>query len=106
MDKVLDIDVQTAKGWLDNGEALLIDVREQDEFDAVHIEEACLLPLSEFDAEQIPDIQDKKIIMQCRSGARSHKAAVIAHDIDRPYTIYNLAGGILGWIEAGYPVKE
>ncbi|HCK33334.1 MAG: hypothetical protein CMH32_07095 [Micavibrio sp.] len=106
MDKVLDIDVQTAKAWLDNDEAILIDVREQDEYELAHIEGAHLLPLSEFDAEQVPDIRDKKIIMQCRSGARSHKAGVIAHDIDRPYTIYNMAGGILAWAASGYPVKE
>lgn len=106
MEKIIDIDAATAKEWLDQGQAIMIDVREKEEYDAAHIDGVQFSPLSAFEAEQVPDLTDKKIIMQCRSGGRSHKAAVIAHDVNRDYPLYNLAGGILGWIEAGYPIKE
>ena len=106
MEKIISIDAKTARRWLDGNEALLIDVRETEEYNEAHIQGAILLPLSGFTAEMVPQNPDKKIIFQCRSGKRSEQAAIIAHDIQRDVSFYNFEGGILSWIEAGYPVID
>ena len=84
------------------GQGVLIDVREQDEYEQGHVAGAILVPLSEFAerAADIPDGQPLHII--CRSGARSMRAAeALARS---GITAINVAGGTLGWIDSGRPV--
>jgi rhodanese-related sulfurtransferase len=70
----------------------IIDVREQDEYDAVRIKGSKLIPLSEIGA-RISEIDwDKKVILVCHSGARSGYVAQ-ALEANGKQTI-NLAGGI------------
>ena len=100
------IDVQTAKQWLDSGEALLIDVREPVEHAALSIDGAKLAPLSRLSADDVPAGESKKVIIHCKSGQRSQtdcKQFMAAHpDVE----IYNLEGGILAWQHAGHDVKK
>lgn len=101
-----DITPQTLRKWLDLGSAVLIDVREPDEYKAMHIPEAHLLPLSEFDADRFdPAWKDKKIVLQCRSGKRScdayEKLVAGRPDLD----VYVLEGGIMTWYHGGQVVK-
>ncbi|MCP4912522.1 MAG: rhodanese-like domain-containing protein [Oligoflexia bacterium] len=91
-----------------NEDIVLIDVREQNEWDEAHIEQALFLPLSNFEdetkklVEQLNNELSKTIICQCRSGKRSLTAAT--HLMGEGFeNLYNLEGGILAWIEAGYP---
>lgn len=81
---------------LNNGEKLnLVDVREIDEWEAGHIEEAAHLPLSELQ-ERIGELpKDEPLIMVCRSGGRSGKACdfLQAHG----YSVTNMKGGMLEW---------
>lgn len=59
----------------ENDGALLLDVREEDEFAEGHIEGAKNLPLSKINqAEKILKNKDQDIYVYCRSGARSGKA--------------------------------
>ncbi len=94
--------------WLKSGEAVLIDVREPEEFKEEHIAYASSLPLNRvkelLKQHQIPT--DRKIIFHCLKGTRGEVACVAASDdnIFSEYEIYNIAGGITAWKEDGLPV--
>ncbi len=93
--------------WLRNGEAILIDVREDDEFQNEHIAYALSTPLSRLDAI-LKDMElptDKKIIFQCLKGGRGGNACIAYANLgkhDAPH--FNMEGGINSWKEAGLPV--
>ncbi|WP_168734677.1 rhodanese-like domain-containing protein [Deinococcus sp. KSM4-11] len=82
--------------------AVLVDVREQNEYDEVHAEGALLVPLSEFEARYAELPTDKPLVMICRSGARSARAGefLAQHGYT---TVANLTGGTNAWVEAGLP---
>ena len=95
--------VAELKQWLDHGQAVLVDVREADEYAAGHIAEAVLLPLSEFTPDALPPHDGKKLVMQCKSGGRSRTACgKVNHEFPN-LDVYNLEGGITAWMQAGYP---
>jgi len=100
-----EVDPPTLKAWLDRGEALLVDVREEDEHARERIAGARLLPLSRFDESRVPHEPGKVLVLQCRSGNRSAQAA---RRIDGPLgaDLYHLAGGIEAWKQAGLPVES
>ena len=82
--------------------AHLIDVREQNEWDAGHIEGAQHLPLSELAerSEEVPLDQDVYVI--CRSGGRSLRAT--AYLAQYGYDPVNVLGGMGAWADAGKPI--
>ncbi len=57
--------------------ALLLDVRTREEFAAGHVTGAVNIPVQELDArlKELPEKKDQPIVVYCRSGARSAKAA-------------------------------
>lgn len=99
------IDAQTANRWLQSGEAVLIDVREPDEYIREHIPEAHLVPLSGFNPDDFPRDRSKIAIFHCRSGGRTEAEAprILATGFRK---VYQLEGGLQGWREAGLPVNE
>lgn len=99
------IDAKTAHEWMKNGEAVLIDVREPDEYIKEHVPEAHLVPLSGFNREDFPQEHDKIAVFHCRSGGRTEASAPqILQTGFRE--VYQLEGGIQSWREAGFPVNE
>ena len=81
------------------GGALLLDVREDNEFDALAAPGARHVPLSRID-EVVGDASfDTTIICVCRSGARSARAA--AHLKSAGRRVYNLEGAVLAWASSG-----
>ena len=83
---------------------LLIDVREESEWNEVHIPGAMLIPFSHFVARQEEIPAGRALIMQCRSGGRSGQAALALRTAGRT-NVANLAGGITDWEAAGLPVE-
>lgn len=84
---------------------ILIDCREQNEWDEAHIEQARFMPLSNFAAEmesinEVP--KDAVIVCQCRSGKRSLQAAMHLQN-EGFENLFNLEGGILAWKEENFP---
>lgn len=81
---------------------VVIDVRMPDEYVEAHVPGAVLIPLPELPDRhgEIPD--DGTVYVICRSGARSLKASEFLVTTGR--VPVNVAGGTLGWIEAGHPV--
>lgn len=83
-------------------DAVLLDCREQDEWDEAHIDGAVLIPMIQL-PERIHEIDaTKEIICVCRSGNRSGKVA--AWLINNGFRAMNMTGGMLAWKEAGLPV--
>jgi rhodanese-related sulfurtransferase len=106
---VATVDVETAAAWLQAGEAVLIDVREADEFAAARIDGAILAPLSAMPAAwQALDLPaDRKIVVMCLKGGRSHQVcAFIGPTGPEGQPLFNLTGGIQAWAAAGLPIVE
>lgn len=84
-----------------------IDCRELPEWNEANIPGATLLPLSEFEAKYESVLKDKsaQIVIHCRSGKRSLNACMFL--LSKGYSnLTNVEGGIMSWIDAGYPIKN
>ena len=92
------ITAEDAKKIMDSGEdCIILDVREQDEYNEGHIPGAILNPYTEIENkadEMLPD-KDKLILVYCRSGRRSKIAAQSLADLG--YTNIKEFGGIIDW---------
>lgn len=101
--QIPEIDVQELARRRAGG-AVIIDVRQPDEYDEAHVPGARLIPLGEV-GQRLDEVPaDREVLVICRSGGRSLKAAeVMAAAGRRPV---NVAGGTLAWIEAGEPVVQ
>ncbi|WP_191554856.1 rhodanese-like domain-containing protein [Brevundimonas aurantiaca] len=93
------------KALLDQGEALVIDVREPGEFAAEHIAGAVNLPLSSFDPARLPAADGKTVILQCAGGKRSGMALDRCAEAQAAIDTH-LAGGLGAWKSAGLPVER
>jgi rhodanese-related sulfurtransferase len=100
------VDARTLKQWLEQGEAVLIDVREPAEHRAEHIEGANLLPLARVRAASLPDRPGKKLVVHCLKGGRGSQACQKLLAEDPSLEVYNLEGGISAWSTAGFPVER
>ena len=88
-------------------DAVVIDVREADEYAAGHLPEARNIPLSKLAdrAGEIEKFKDKPVIVCCASGMRSNRAC---SELKKQGfgKLYNLSGGVDAWVGAGYPIKK
>ena len=92
------ITAEEAKKIMDSGEEhIILDTREQDEFDEGHIPGAILIPYTEIEnkAEAMLPDKDKLILVYCRSGRRSKIAAESLAKLG--YTNVKEFGGIIDW---------
>jgi rhodanese-related sulfurtransferase len=80
----------------------LVDVREIDEYESGHVAGAINIPLSEF-SSRVSELPGGTIYMICRSGGRSMQACELCVD-NGVSSVVNIAGGTLGWINAGNEV--
>ena len=95
---------EEAKDMMDTQEVIVLDVREQDEFDTGHIPEAVLLPVGTITkdaAAAVIDDLDTVVLVYCRSGNRSKTASQVLADLG--YTNVYEFGGINSWL---YDVEE
>jgi rhodanese-related sulfurtransferase len=84
--------------------AVLIDVREDDEFAAARVPGAVHIPLGEV-VERIDEVPTEgTVYVICARGGRSARAA--AHFRSLGIDAVNVAGGTVGWIDAGLPIDE
>ena len=70
-----DVAAADLQHGLDGGEVVLIDVREPSEHAAERIPHARPVPLSAFAADELPESNGKRLVLYCKSGNRSRKAA-------------------------------
>ncbi len=82
-------------------DAAVLDVREDDEWAAGHIDGALHIPLQELPA-RTPELPDAQTLVVCKVGGRSAQA--VAYLAQQGYDVVNLDGGMLDWEAAGRPM--
>ena len=101
--QVIEISITDAYTEYQAG-TFLLDVREQDEWDAFHIPETTLIPLGELSShlEELP--RDQRIVVVCNSGNRSLVGAGIL--LDNGFSdVVSMTGGVTAWSDAGYLIE-
>lgn len=98
------IDPPEAHRLHDDGEAVILDVREEDEVAYARIPGSLHIPLFELQSrlDEVP--KDRLVVCQCASGGRSlgATAVLLRHGRDAA----NLTGGIMAWARAGLPIAR
>lgn len=104
----LSADPREVRGWVERGEAILVDVREPDEHARERIGGARLLPLSRFDPEQACAWlrPGQRLVLHCKGGKRSADACRLSLRLmERGVAVVSLAGGIEAWKRDALPVE-
>lgn len=98
-----EVSAQALATMIDNGSALVIDVREADEFATGHIPGAINMPLSTFRPSQLPIAEGKALVLNCLGGKRS---AIALEKCGNAQAVVDthLAGGFGAWQAAHLPV--
>lgn len=99
------VDVQTVAEIKERDDVVLLDVREQWEYDEGHIPGVTLIPMAEVGGRMSEIPTDKEVIVTCRSGNRSGQVAEFLRSQGYD-NVHNMAGGILAWEAAGLPVDQ
>jgi rhodanese-related sulfurtransferase len=101
MVEVRNVNVAEALELLEGG-ALLLDVREDNEWESGRAPDAVHVALNEVPdhLDELP--RDRQIVCVCRSGARSGRAANFL--IEHGHDALNLEGGMLAWNAEGEPL--
>lgn len=105
-DQVFYVTVSEIKDWRDADVAVIVDVREEDEWAEAHIPGAILIPLSTFDPADIPDPGEKHLVFHCRSGRRCGLAAEKAVAGGYTGVIKRMEGGFIAWARSGYDIES
>ncbi len=93
--------IPTADAAAVPADAALLDVREQDEWDAGHVDGALHIPIGEVVA-RIGELPEGKLYVLCRVGGRS--AQVVQYLVQQGHEAVNVDGGMLSWDGAGRPM--
>ena len=103
MDGIVNVDVNQARELVSRG-ALLLDVREDSEFDAGHAPGARHVPLALVPdhVAEFPD--DRQIVCVCRTGGRSARATKFL--VENGFDAMNLEGGMTAWVQDGGPLES
>ncbi|MCE9538547.1 MAG: rhodanese-like domain-containing protein [Bacteroidetes bacterium] len=102
---VKEICPTTTQEWVKNG-ALLVDVREKDEVAqlAYEVPNIINIPLSVFEDHYTEIPKDKEVVVVCKSGGRSLRAAGFL--VNHGYTkVVNMEHGMIRWAQKGFPTK-
>ncbi len=107
LNNVREVSAREIERLIADGKAVLIDVRERDEYERERIEGAMLMPLSTFDAEKVLSKvgAGTTIVIHCRGGVRGAEATrKLSACADHEIKIVNMTGGIEGWKSCGLQV--
>lgn len=102
--EVLDLSVEAAPEWLTARQAVVVDVREPDEYAAGHLPGAVSIPQAELalHLDELP--RDRDLLVVCAAGSRSLRAAQFLKH--RGFArVTNLVGGTNAWRESGLAVS-
>lgn len=104
----IEVEVAEASELMAQGDLLLLDVRTPGEVNQGYIEGARnidIMSWDEFTAEVDQLEKAEPVMVYCKVGGRSHKAAVYL--AENGFTqVYDMKGGIIAWTKAGEPIKK
>lgn len=101
MPSVIECQPADIKSWVEDGTAILIDVREDQEVAQASIPGAIHLPLSRFDPHGLPDAGGKRVAFVCAHGVRSQQVSQYLVANGLLDEAYNVTGGLQAWAQAG-----
>ncbi len=90
-----NVSPEDVKGWINDKDYQIIDVREPFEYSAGHVKKAINIPLGKIDSNLNKIKKDKKVVFICKSGGRSSAASRKVSQLG--YDVYNMKGGMLAW---------
>lgn len=100
-----DVTVQTVAEVKDRDDVLVLDVREDWEYQEKHIPGVLWMPMNTVPNRLSEIPKDKEVIVTCRSGNRSGQ--VVDFLRQQGFTnVHNMTGGIVAWESAGLPVER
>jgi rhodanese-related sulfurtransferase len=105
MSEDAEVTPKAASEALAKGGAVLIDVREQWEYDEARIPGSVLIPLGQLPARIAEVPADRDVYVHCRMGGRSARAVDYLRTFGHS-NAYNVTGGIEQWEADGLPVEH
>jgi rhodanese-related sulfurtransferase len=105
--KMKAIGMVNATQLINRQNAVLLDVREPKEYEGGHLPNAVHIPLSELAARgsELAKLTSRPVIAYCDRGQRSRAAGAALAKLG--FTdIYQLAGGLRAWKDAGLPIAK
>lgn len=97
----LEVDVATTVAALDDPNVQIVDCREQNEWNAAHVEGMTLMPLDTIGRWVAELDRERPLIVVCRSGRRS---LIAAQQLSAAgfADVKSMHGGLIAWAEQGY----
>src|SRR5438132_1888430 len=104
--EISEVDASRARELIDAGEPVVVDVREQDEWDEGHIPGAMHIPRGHLESriERLAPDPSRQVLVYCSAGNRSAFAAKTLEDMGYD-DVASLAGGFTDWKRNGFPVE-
>jgi sulfur-carrier protein adenylyltransferase/sulfurtransferase len=104
--EIAEIDAARARDVVDGREAVVVDIREQDEWDEGHIAGAVHIPRGHLESriERTAPDRAQPVLLYCSAGNRSAFAAKTLEEMGYE-DVVSLAGGFTDWKRNGYPVE-
>ena len=104
---IKEVDCTAALQLINHKNALVLDVREDDEYKAGHVLHSRQISLGKLNQRlgELEKYKDQPIVVICRSGNRSGMACAMLGK--QGFTqAYNLGGGVIAWQKANLPLKK
>jgi len=104
---IKEIDAIAALQLINHKNALVLDVREEDEYKAGHVLGAILIPLGKLKQRivELEKYRERPIVVVCRSANRSQTACAVLGKLGFAQ-VYKLAGGINSWQKSNLPLEK
>jgi molybdopterin/thiamine biosynthesis adenylyltransferase/rhodanese-related sulfurtransferase len=104
--EISEIDATHARERIESGEPVVVDVREQDEWDEGHVPGAVHVPRGHLESriERLAPDTSRPVVVYCSAGNRSAFAAKTLTDLGYE-DVVSLAGGFTDWKRNGFPVE-
>jgi molybdopterin/thiamine biosynthesis adenylyltransferase/rhodanese-related sulfurtransferase len=104
--EISEVDATQARALIDSQEPVVVDIREQDEWDEGHIPGAVHIPRGHLESriERTAPDHSRQVLVYCSAGNRSAFAAKTLGELGYE-DVVSLAGGFTDWKRNGFPVK-
>ena len=102
-----EVDCVAALQLMNHKNALVLDVRDDAEYQTGHVLNSTLIPLGKLNERvgELEKYRDRPIVVVCRSGNRSGRACTMLGKLGFTQA-HSLAGGIMAWQKANLPVEK